>query len=188
MNRVSNLFHTIRPNGLAEEISLPGIIVTASAPPWRFGPRRGGRLHDFGAGADTAVGKFDVHLHAGRNRTSRAQRPAGAIAHQRKPARQYTAIRERREQLSVAFAPRPARIKKIVDGAPGALGERVNAFAFTRDPHAMRRNIRRDACPQPQRSAGIAVTAALNLHAQEMHAQTPADTGEAHAMDVRIGP
>ena len=139
---------------------MPGIIVAASSPSRWFGTRCDSCLHDFGTRADAAISKLDVHLHAGRNRNGRAQRPAGSIAHQRKPTRQYAAIRKRCEQLGIPFTPRPARIEKIVHGPAGTLRECANALALARDAHTARRDIRRHARPQAQCSAGIAVAAA----------------------------
>ena len=59
------------------------------------------------------------------------QRPARAIAHQRKTPRQDPAIGQRRQQLRITFAACPACVEEIVHGARGPLGQRPDALGFT---------------------------------------------------------
>ncbi len=113
-----------------EKITLPRIAVTPSPSSRRLGARRGRSMHHFGAGADMAVGKFDVHRRTDRHRRGSAQRPPRAIAHQRKTPRQDPAVGQRRQQLRIAFAARPAPVEEVVYGARGALGQHADALGL----------------------------------------------------------
>jgi len=60
------------------------------------------------------------------------------IAHQREPARQHAAIRQRRQQLSAVGDTRLKALHRQSERAPRALGEALRAFAVARDGLALR--------------------------------------------------
>ena len=79
--------------------------------------------------------------------------------------------------MRTAFPPRPARVQEIVDGAPGTLGQRGDAFAFARQSHAMRSDVRCGAGAQPQRNPVIALATAFDVSPQQVRAEPAADAG-----------
>ena len=89
-------------------------------------------------GADTAVGEFDRQMRTRSDRGGGVYGVAAFVAHQGKAAREHAAIGQRRQQLAAMGDARVETLQSGQQGAAGALGQPLRAFALARDGIALR--------------------------------------------------